>query len=108
MRMLMLEIRMPEVLTLDTITAGVNAAIYYKIFNPALSILQIKSVDFSTKLVSAAVLRNIFSVHTFQQIQTNKDNISRLAKEALDVKLVNYGVCIERIEMYLAKIFTEI
>jgi len=100
MRMLMLEIRMPEVLTLDTITAGVNAAIYYKIFNPALAILQIKSVDFSTKLVSAAVLRNIFSVHTFQQIQTNKDNISRLAKEALDVKLANYGVCIERIEMY--------
>ena len=99
MRMLMLEIRMLEVLTLDTITASVNAAIYYRIFNPALSITQIKSVDFATKLISAAVLRNIFSGHTFQQLQTNKDKISRMAKETLDAKFISYGVCIERIEM---------
>lgn len=101
MRMLMLEIRMLEVLTLDTITASVNAAIYYRIFNPALSITQIKSVDFTTKLKSAAVLRNIFSLHTFQQMQTDKDKISKMAKDVLETKFTVFGVQIERIEMYI-------
>ena len=99
LRMLMLEVRMLDVLTFDSITASVTASIYYRIYDPLLSITHIRSVDLGAKLIAAATLRNLFSVHSFQQLISSKDQISKTAKEALNAKLVEFGVMVERIEM---------
>lgn len=66
LRTITFDIPPQEVLTKDSVTISVDAVVYYRIFNPVVSIVNVEDVDRSTRLLAQTTLRNILGTKTFQ------------------------------------------
>ncbi len=87
LRMFMLDINLKDVLTLDSISASVGVAVYYKIFDPTKSITKISNFTNSTKMLSSTTLLSMFSKKNFQEMLMEKESISKCLKRILNSKL---------------------
>lgn len=61
-----------EVLTKDSVTITVDAVVYYRVFDPVLSVNKVANAQYSTRLLAATSLRNILGTKTLQEILTDK------------------------------------
>jgi erythrocyte band 7 integral membrane protein len=88
-----------EVLTKDSVTITVDAVVYYRIFDPVLSVNKVANAQYSTRLLSATSLRNILGTKTLQEILMDKESIGTHLQELLDAATDCWGVKVERIEV---------
>ncbi|CAF0899547.1 unnamed protein product [Brachionus calyciflorus] len=88
-----------EILTKDSVTITVDAVVYYRIFNPVLSVTNIENPQYSTKLLAATTLRNILGIKTLQETLQDKENIAHRIQEILDNATDVWGVKVERVEV---------
>ncbi len=63
----------------------VDAVIYFKIFDPVLSVNRVADAQFSTRLLAATTLRNILGTKTLQEILQDKESLSQNMQHILDV-----------------------
>ncbi|CAF3155560.1 unnamed protein product [Rotaria sp. Silwood2] len=88
-----------EILTRDSVTVSVDAVVYFRIFNPIISVTNVANPRVSTQLLAATTLRNILGTKTLQEILTDRENISHLMQTHLDEGTEPWGVKVERVEM---------
>ena len=88
-----------EVLTKDSVTITVDAVVYYRVFDPVLSVNKVANAQYSTRLLAATSLRNILGTKTLQEILTDKDSIAHHMQELLDRATDEWGVKVERVEL---------
>jgi erythrocyte band 7 integral membrane protein len=67
-----------EILTKDSVTATVDAVVYFRIFDPIISIKNVENAQFSTRLLAATTLRNILGTKTLQEILQDREHIARM------------------------------
>ena len=48
-----------EILTKDSVTVAVDAVVYFKVFNPMNSVINVANASQSTRLLASTTLRNI-------------------------------------------------
>lgn len=89
-----------EILTKDSVTITVDAVVYFKIFDPVLSVTRIADAQLSTRLLAATTLRNILGTKTLQEILQDKESLSNNMQMILDIATDDWGVKVERVEMY--------
>ena len=65
-----------EILTKDSVTVTVDAVVYYRIFDPVLSVNKVANPQYSTRLLAATSLRNILGTKTLQEILMDKESIA--------------------------------
>ena len=106
----------------DSVTVTVDAVIYFKIFDPVLSVNRVADAQFSTRLLAATTLRNILGTKTLQEILQDKESLSQNMQHILDVATDDWyfmvifkkshnsfnpiccfsrGVKVERVEVYV-------
>lgn len=73
-----------EILTKDSVTITVDAVIYFKLFDPVLSVNRVTDAQFSTRLLAATTLRNILGTKTLQEILQDKESLSQNMQRVLD------------------------
>jgi erythrocyte band 7 integral membrane protein len=65
-----------EILTKDSVTITVDAVIYYRTFDPVLSINTIENAQYATRRLAATTLRNILGTKTLQEILQERESIA--------------------------------
>lgn len=99
-------------------TVSVDAVVYFRIFNPIISVTNVENSRYSTQLLAATTLRNILYVRgsssnrfelffifsyrgtkTLQEILSDRENISHSMQAHLDEGTDPWGVKVERVEM---------
>ncbi|XP_061395579.1 band 7 protein AGAP004871-like [Musca vetustissima] len=88
-----------EVLTRDSVTIQVDAVVYYSIRNPLDSVIQIRNVHESTRLLAQTTLRNIVGTKNLMELLTAKESMSRTIGIILDEATDPWGVKVERVEI---------
>jgi erythrocyte band 7 integral membrane protein len=88
-----------EILTKDSVTVSVDAVIYYRIFDPVLSVINVANAQYSTRLLAATSLRNILGTKTLQEILQDREHIAQMMRENVDVATDPWGVKVERVEV---------
>ncbi|CAF3681005.1 unnamed protein product [Rotaria sp. Silwood1] len=88
-----------EILTRDSVTVSVDAVVYFRIFNPIISVTNVENSRYSTQLLAATTLRNILGTKTLQEILSDRENISHSMQVHLDEGTDPWGVKVERVEM---------
>ncbi|CAF1117427.1 unnamed protein product [Rotaria sp. Silwood1] len=88
-----------EILTRDSVTVSVDAVVYFRIYNPIISVTNVANPHISTQLLAATTLRNILGTKTLQEILTDRENISHLMQTHLDEGTDPWGVKVERVEI---------
>ncbi len=84
LRTITFDIPPQEILTKDSVTVTVDGVVYYRIYDPVTSVINVEDAKYSTSLLAATTLRNILGTKTLQEILREKDNISGNMKGLLD------------------------
>lgn len=87
LRTITFDIPPQEILTKDSVTVTVDGVVYYRIFNPTVSVVAVENARYSTALLAATSLRNILGTHTLQEILREKDVISSKMQVTLGLDL---------------------
>ena len=65
-----------EILTKDSVTVTVDAVVYFRIFDPVLSVNKVANAQYSTRLLAATSMRNILGTKALSEILTDKESIA--------------------------------
>uniref|UniRef100_A0A0V0J9F3 Mechanosensory protein 2 n=1 Tax=Schistocephalus solidus TaxID=70667 RepID=A0A0V0J9F3_SCHSO len=88
-----------EVLTRDSVTVAVDAVVYYRICNPAVSFLNVEDAARSTRLLAQTTLRNVLGTKDLAQILMDREEMSVTMQSTLDSATEAWGVKVERVEI---------
>ena len=90
-------------------TVAVDAVVYYRIFDPMMSVVNIENAAKSTHLLSQTTLRNFLGKKTLSEILTGRDEITHIMQvtgqvgECLkhgEVLNLNSIICIHSLAVY--------
>ncbi|XP_076346731.1 band 7 protein AGAP004871-like [Tachypleus tridentatus] len=99
LRTLNFDIPPQEVLTKDSVTISVDAVVYYRVNNAAVSINNVENAHDSTRLLAQTTLRNILGTRDLHQILAERERISNSMQSVLDECTDSWGIKVERVEV---------
>merc|ERR1711868_156900 len=88
-----------EILTKDSVTVAVDAVVYFKVFNPMNSVINVASASQSTRLLASTTLRNILGTKALHDILSDREEIARSMLSHLDEATDQWGIRVERVEV---------
>jgi len=88
-----------EILTKDSVTVAVDAVVYFKIFNPMNSVINVQNASQSTRLLASTTLRNMLGTKNLHDILADREEIAHSMLEQLDHATDNWGIRVERVEV---------
>jgi regulator of protease activity HflC (stomatin/prohibitin superfamily) len=88
-----------ETITRDSVTVKVNAVLWYKIVDPAKSVIAVSDAGAAVYQLGLTSLRNIIGQHDLDDVLQNRDKINGLLREGVASSTAAWGVEIERFEM---------
>jgi regulator of protease activity HflC (stomatin/prohibitin superfamily) len=88
-----------ETITRDSVTVKVNAVLWYKIVDPAKSVIAVSDAGSAVYQLGLTSLRNIIGQHDLDEVLQNRDKINGLLRAGVASSTAAWGVEIERFEM---------
>ncbi|KAL7633066.1 UNVERIFIED_CONTAM: hypothetical protein RMT77_016642 [Armadillidium vulgare] len=88
-----------EVLTKDSVTVSVDAVVYYRVSNAVVSVANVENAHHSTRLLAQTTLRNMLGTKNLHEILGDRESISNIMQDYLDVGTDPWGIRIERVEV---------
>merc|ERR1719410_274388 len=88
-----------EILTKDSVTVAVDAVVYFKVFNPMNSVVNVANASQSTRLLASTTLRNILGTKALHDILCDKGGIAQSMLSHLDEATNQWGIRVERVEV---------
>ena len=81
--MLFIQVPPQEILTKDSVTVNVDAVVYFRIFDPVASVINVENANYSTRLLAATTLRNILGTKTLQDVLQDRESVAHHMQEIL-------------------------
>ncbi|CAF1191682.1 unnamed protein product [Adineta steineri] len=88
-----------EVLTRDSVTVAVDAVVYYRVYNPTISISNVENAQEATHLLAQTSLRNVLGTRLLSEVLCDRGAVSNLMRECLDDATDKWGIRVERVEI---------
>ena len=66
----------PQILSKDSVAVHVDAVVYCRIFDPKISVVNIKDALRATRLLAQTTLRNVLGAHTLSEMLSERELIS--------------------------------
>lgn len=99
MRTVTADVEPQEAITKDSVTVKVNAVVWYRITDPAKSVLEVVDFQAAVYQVALTTLRNIIGQHDLDQTLKERDSINERLRTILDKETDPWGVLVEMVEM---------
>ncbi|XP_022698710.1 band 7 protein AGAP004871-like isoform X1 [Varroa jacobsoni] len=99
LRTLTFDVPPQEVLTKDSVTVSVDAVVYYRIQNAAVSVANVENAHHSTRLLAQTTLRNMLGTRNLHEILADREQISATMQNTLDETTDAWGIKVERVEI---------
>ncbi|KAH7977386.1 hypothetical protein HPB49_001154 [Dermacentor silvarum] len=74
-----------QVLTKDSVTVSVDAVVYYRVHNAAVSVANVENAHHSTRLLAQTTLRNILGTRNLHEILADREQISNAMQARLEL-----------------------
>lgn len=74
-------------------------SVYYRVFNPVISIANVENAQESTRLLAQTSLRNVLGTISLAEILSNRESVSSCMREILDEATDRWGIKVERVEI---------
>ena len=88
-----------ETITRDSVTIKVNAVLWYKIVDPAKSVIAVNNAATAVYQLALTSLRNIIGQHDLDEVLQQRDKINDLLRAGIASSTVAWGLEVERFEM---------
>ena len=88
-----------ETITRDSVTVRVNAALWYRVVDPAKSVIAVTDVFSAVYQLAQTSLRNIIGQHDLDEVLQSRTSINELLRQSVVPATGPWGIEIERLEM---------
>lgn len=88
-----------EAITRDNVPVKVDAVVWYRIIDPASSVVKIENVFTAVTQISLTSLRNIIGRHTLDDVLKEKDKLGEEMRTTIDHVTEPWGIKVELVEM---------
>uniref|UniRef100_A0A1I7XZW3 PHB domain-containing protein n=1 Tax=Steinernema glaseri TaxID=37863 RepID=A0A1I7XZW3_9BILA len=88
-----------EMLTKDSVTVSVDAAVYFRTCDPVATISRNRDARVSTRQLAQTTLRNVLGTRTLSEIMSDREGIAFQAQALLDEGTHPWGIKVERVEV---------
>lgn len=93
------EVPRQEVMTKDNIPMLVNAVVYFKVMDPAATIIKIEDYQFAIQQFTQAALRDVIGNNEMDAVLMERVAIAESIKEIVDKETMDWGIDIETIKI---------
>jgi regulator of protease activity HflC (stomatin/prohibitin superfamily) len=88
-----------ETITRDSVTVKLNAVLWYRITDPAKSVIAVEDVRSAVYQLALTSLRNSIGQHDLDEVLQERDKINTLLRQNIAGSTYDWGVEVERYEM---------
>src|SRR5262245_11547460 len=99
MRTITVNVEPQETITKDSVTIKVNAVLWYRITDPAKSVLEVADYASAVYQVALTSLRNISGQHGLDEVLKERDKINDQLRVIVDKETDPWGVVVEMVEL---------
>jgi regulator of protease activity HflC (stomatin/prohibitin superfamily) len=88
-----------EAITLDNISVGINAVIYYKVKDSAKAVIEVENFYYAVSQVAQTTMRNIVGTVDLDTLLRNRDEIAGNIEVIVDKATDPWGIDVESVEL---------
>ena len=103
-RTVTMSVEKQESITKDSVTISVDAALWYRIADPARSVINVVNYQQAVYQVALTSLRNIIGQHVLDEVLKERDKINDTLRKIVDQATGPWGIKVEMVEMKDVKI----
>ncbi|MDW8170071.1 MAG: slipin family protein [Desulfurococcaceae archaeon] len=81
-----------QIITRDNVTVGVDAVIYYRVFDPILSVTKVENFHYAVMMLAQTTLRDVIGQVDLDDLLTKRDEINKRLQQILDEVTDPWGI----------------
>lgn len=99
LRLKAIDVPPQDAITKDNVSAKINAVIYYKVIDPAKSILEVESVHYAVMQLAQTTMRNVVGEVTLDELLAGRATISEKIEKLLETVTAAWGIEVSSVEL---------
>lgn len=99
LRTITLDVPAQEAITGDNVTVKVNAVVYFRVVDPAASVIQVEDFRRATWQIAQTSLRNVIGQSNLDQILQERETINETLQHIIDEATEPWGVKVSIVEI---------
>ena len=88
-----------ETITRDSVTIKVNAVLWYRVIDPAKSVIAVRDSYSAIYQLALTSLRNVIGQHDLDEVLQERDKINEILKKYIEESTGQWGMTVDRFEM---------
>ncbi|MFZ8794496.1 MAG: slipin family protein [Acidilobaceae archaeon] len=104
LRIVAVDVPEQRIITKDNVTVGVDAVIYYKVFDPDKAITKIENYHYSVLMYAQTTLRDIVGQVELDDLLTKREEINKRIQEILDQVTDAWGIKVTAVTLKEVKL----
>jgi regulator of protease activity HflC (stomatin/prohibitin superfamily) len=104
LRIVTVDVPEQKIITKDNVTVGVDAVIYYKVFDPEKAITKIENYHYSVLMYAQTTLRDIVGQVELDDLLTKREEINKRLQEILDQVTDPWGIKVTAVTLKEVKL----
>jgi regulator of protease activity HflC (stomatin/prohibitin superfamily) len=104
LRIVTVDVPEQKIITKDNVTVGVDAVIYYKVFDPEKAITKIENYHYSVLMYAQTTLRDVVGQVELDDLLTKREEINKRLQEILDQVTDPWGIKVTAVTLKEVKL----
>ncbi len=99
LRTVVFDVPSQDVISRDNVSVKVNAVVYFRVIDPAKSILQVEDFLIATSQLAQTTLRSVLGKHELDQMLAERETLNADIQQALDSQTDAWGIKVSNVEI---------
>lgn len=99
LRTVVMDVPPQDVITKDNVSVQVNAVLYFRVVDPAKSVVEVENFLFATSQLSQTTLRSVVGQISLDDLLTERDKINAQLQEIIDQHSDPWGIKVSLVEV---------
>jgi len=99
LRVFTMDVTPQEVITKDNVTVRVNAVIYFRVVDPAASVVNVEDYFRATSQISQTTLRNVLGQSELDELLAQREKLNQMLQQIIDEHTDPWGIKVSTVEL---------
>src|SRR5439155_16201229 len=99
LRLRVLDIAPPDVISRDNVSVKVSAVVYYRVIDPERAIIQVESFNTATSQLAQTTLRSVLGQHELDEMLAAREKLNDDLQRILDARTDAWGIKVANVEI---------
>ncbi len=92
LRLTTVDVPEQQIITKDNVTVGVDAVVYYRVFDPVLAVTKVENYNYAVMMMAQTTLRDIVGQVELDELLTKREEINKRLQAILDEVTDPWGI----------------